>query len=57
MAGLDQEQPGSGFFGETLKKAVESNEVPITRVNDAVHRILRSMFAVGALDNPPNHTE
>ena len=54
MAGLDQEQPGSGFFGETLKKAVESNEVPITRVNEAVHRILRSMFAVGVWDNPPN---
>ena len=24
------------------------------RVNDAVHRILRSLFAVGAWDNPPN---
>ncbi len=54
MAGLDQEQPGSGFFGDALKKAVASGEVPLTRVNDAVHRILRSLFAVGVWDNPPN---
>ncbi len=53
LAGLDQEEPGSGFFGEALKKAVESGEVPEARVNDAVHRILRSMFAVGVFDNPP----
>ena len=54
LAGLDQEQPGSGFFGDALQKAVESGEVPVARVNDAVHRILRSLFAVGAWDNPPN---
>src|SRR5271157_1124091 len=54
MAGLDQEQPGSGFFGDALKKAVEGGEIPLARVNDAVHRILRSLFAVGAWDNPPN---
>ena len=54
LAGLDQEQPGSGFFGDALKKAVESGEVPVARVNDAVHRVLRSLFAVGAWDNPPN---
>ncbi|HUI57628.1 MAG TPA: glycoside hydrolase family 3 C-terminal domain-containing protein [Bryobacteraceae bacterium] len=54
MAGLDQEEPGSGFFGDALKKAVEDGEVPVARINDAVHRILRSMFAVGVWDNPPN---
>src|SRR5271157_4121438 len=54
MAGLDQEQPGSGFFGDALKKAVEGGEVPLARVNDAVHRILRSLFAVGVWDNPPD---
>jgi len=54
MAGLDQEQPGSGFFGDALKKAVEEGDVPLARVNDAVHRILRSLFAVGVWDNPPN---
>jgi beta-glucosidase len=54
MAGLDQEQPGSGYFGDPLKKAVESGEVPLARVDDAVHRILRSLFAVGVWDNPPD---
>jgi beta-glucosidase len=53
LAGLDQEMPGSGFFGDNLKKAVESGEIPVARVNDMVHRILRSMFAVGVIDNPP----
>ena len=54
LAGLDQEQPGSGFFGDPLKKAVEDRDIPMARIDDAVHRILRSMFAVGAFDNPPN---
>ncbi len=54
LAGLDQEQPGSGFFGDALKKAVEDRDIPVARVNDAVHRILRSLFAVGAWDNPPS---
>ncbi len=53
LNGLDQEMPGSGFFGDALKKAVESGEVPMTRLDDMVHRILRSMFAVGVIDNPP----
>ena len=53
LAGLDQEMPGSGFFGDNLKKAVETGEVPMARLNDMVHRILRSMFAVGVIDNPP----
>jgi beta-glucosidase len=55
MAGLDQEQPGSGFFGDALKAAVQSGDVPLAKVNDSVHRILRSMFAVGVWDNPPQH--
>ena len=54
LAGLDQEQPGSGFFGDALKKVVEDKDVPVARIDDAVHRILRSLFAVGAFDNPPN---
>jgi beta-glucosidase len=53
MAGLDQEMPGSNFFGDNLKKSVESGEIPVARLNDMVHRILRSMFAVGVIDNPP----
>jgi beta-glucosidase len=53
LAGLDQEMPGSTYFGEALKKAVESGEVPMARLNDMVQRILRTMFAVGLFDNPP----
>jgi len=54
LAGLDMEMPGNDHFGEPLKKAVESGEVPASRLNDMVHRILRSEFAVGLFDNPPD---
>ena len=53
LNGLDQEMPGDDFFGAPLKKAVESGEVPEARLNDMVHRILRSIFATGVFDNPP----
>jgi beta-glucosidase len=53
LNGLDQEMPGGGFFGAPLEKAVDSREVPEVRLNDMVHRILRSMFACGVIDNPP----
>ncbi len=53
LAGLDQEEPGSVYFGAPLKEAVEKGEVPMSRLDDMVHRILRSMFAVGIIDNPP----
>jgi len=50
--GLDMEQPGDGFFGAPLKKAIESGEVPQARLDDMARRILRSMFATGVVDNP-----
>jgi beta-glucosidase len=53
LAGLDQEQPDSKYLGDPLKQAVQSNQVPMSRLDDAVHRVLRSMFAVGVIDNPP----
>lgn len=53
LAGLDMEMPGYSFFGEPLKKAVESGEVPMARLNDMVHRILRTEFDSGIVDNPP----
>jgi beta-glucosidase len=53
LAGLDNEEPGSMFFGAALKKAVDSNEVPMSRLNDMVHRILRTEFAAGIVDDPP----
>jgi beta-glucosidase len=51
-AGLDQEQPGEVFFGDPLKKAVESGEVSQDEINDHVHRILRTIFASGLFDHP-----
>ena len=53
LAGLDQEMPGDAYFGAALKKAVQDGSVPQARVDDMVHRILRSMFAAGVIDNPP----
>ena len=51
-AGLDQEQPDKYFYGETLKKAVESGEVSQAELNDHVHRVLRTIFATGLFDHP-----
>ncbi len=51
-AGLDMEQPEKYFYGDTLKKAVESGEVSQDEINEHVHRILRTVFATGLFDNP-----
>jgi beta-glucosidase len=51
-AGMDHEQPGWLFYGDDLKKAVESGRVPQAELDDHVHRILRAMFATGLMDNP-----
>jgi beta-glucosidase len=53
LAGLDNEESDSRYFGDALKKAVESGEVPLSRIDDMVHRILRTGFAMGIIDNPP----
>jgi beta-glucosidase len=53
LAGLDIEMPGNDSFGEPLKKAVESGAVPQERLNDMVHRILRTEFDSGIVDDPP----
>ncbi len=54
MAGLDMQMPEASFFGAPLKKAVESGDVPMARLDNMVHRLLRSEFAVGLFDNPPD---
>src|ERR1035438_1351529 len=55
--GLDNEQPGGDVtrarFGDALKKAVESGEVPMSRLDDIAHRIVRTEFAMGIVDDPP----
>jgi beta-glucosidase len=52
-AGLDHEEPGEIFYGDAMKKAVESGKVPVGELDDHVHRILRSMFLSGVIDDPP----
>jgi beta-glucosidase len=53
-AGLDHEEPGELFYGEGLEKAARSGQVPVAEIDDHVHRILRSMFATGVIDDPPH---
>lgn len=50
-AGLDQESPQDENYFAGLKAAVESGEISADRVALSAHRILRSLFAVGAIDN------
>jgi beta-glucosidase len=52
MAGLDVQMPGDEYFGEALKQAVTSGRVPMRRLDDMVHRLLRSMFSAGVVDHP-----
>ena len=52
-AGLDHEEPAEIFYADAMKKAVEAGQVPVSELDDHVHRILRSMFAAGVIDDPP----
>jgi beta-glucosidase len=52
LSGLDMEQPGSTYFGDALKQAIEKGEVPMSRLDDMVKRILRAQFATGQFDLP-----
>jgi beta-glucosidase len=56
MAGLDNEESDGRFLGAALKTAVEKGEVPMARLNDLVHRIVRTEFAFGIVDDPPRGT-
>lgn len=54
LAGLDQESGAemdqSVYFGEPLKAAVLAGTVPQARIDQMVHRLLRSLIEVGILD-------
>jgi beta-glucosidase len=54
LAGLDMEMPGDNYFADALEKAVKSGDVPMSRLDDMVHRLLRTEFAVGLFDLPPD---
>jgi len=55
-AGLDQESAwvfdGVNRFGDDLKKAIADKTVSKKRLDDMVHRILRTLFAKGVIDDP-----
>lgn len=58
-AGLDQESGsffdeanGGPFFTDQLTSATASGAIKASRLYDMVHRILRSEFAAGLIDNP-----
>ena len=51
-AGLDNEEPGDRFYGDQLKQAVQSGQVPMAQLDEHVRRILRSEFAAGIVDYP-----
>jgi beta-glucosidase len=59
--GLDQESGAQMdtqvFFDAPLKAAVLAGAIPMTRIDDMVRRVLRSMFAVGIVDHPPVVTD
>jgi len=50
--GLDQEQPETIYFGASLRQAIQSGQVPQSRLDNMVHRILRAMYAAGLFDHP-----
>lgn len=52
-AGMDHEEPGEIFYGPEFKKAVETGQISAAELDDHVRRILRSMFASGVVDDPP----
>jgi len=52
-AGLDVEMPDNLSFGAKLKDAVVKGNVPASRLDDMVHRVLRSEFAAGIFDRTP----
>ncbi len=55
-AGLDHEEPAEIFYGNEFKQAVQSGKIPKAELDDHVQRILRSMFATGVVDDPPEKT-
>jgi beta-glucosidase len=52
LNGLDQEMPGSDYFGQALIDAVNAGQVPMSVINDKVYRILVPMFQQGLFDIP-----
>ncbi|MEV6848018.1 glycoside hydrolase family 3 C-terminal domain-containing protein [Actinoplanes sp. NPDC051411] len=55
-AGMDMQMPDDTFFGAALKAAVLAGQVPPSRVDDMVTRIMREEFRFGLFDHPSADT-
>ncbi|WP_328540298.1 glycoside hydrolase family 3 C-terminal domain-containing protein [Streptomyces sp. NBC_00344] len=55
-AGMDMQMPNGSHFGAALKTAVQKGQVPQSRVDDMVTRILREEFRFGLFDHPSADT-
>jgi beta-glucosidase len=51
-SGLDMQMPDATFFGDALAKAIANGQVPQSRLDDMVLRILTAMYMVGIMDTP-----
>ena len=57
-AGIDMSMVPLNFeFCDELKELVQDGEVPMSRIDDAVSRILRLKFRLGLFDTPDTRTE
>jgi len=58
-AGIDMNMVPYDYvhFIETMQKAVKNGDIPESRVNEAVHRILRVKFALGLFEHPMPDTK
>ncbi|ADU14118.1 beta-glucosidase family protein [Asticcacaulis excentricus] len=61
VKGLDQqaakELDAQPWFGAPLKAAIETGDVPASRLSDMVRRILYAQIASGIFDSPPHKTD
>jgi beta-glucosidase len=51
-AGLDMEMPLGTHFGDALKAAIANGQVPLSRLDDMVRRILAAEIKVGLFNHP-----
>jgi len=60
LNGLDQQSgwpfDDKPYFGELLKGAVASGQVPQARIDDMANRVLWALYATGAADDPVSET-
>jgi beta-glucosidase len=55
-AGMDLQMPDGSYFGDPLEAAVQAGQVPQSRLDDMVGRILREEFRFGLFEHPSPDT-